>query len=131
MHYVHLIAALAVLQFFFFGILVGHARARFEVKAPATTGDERFERAFRVQMNTLEQLAGFLPALYIASQFWPAGYVAAVGVVYLVGRFVYWRSYIAEPKSRGLGFLLTVAPTFVLLAAGVIGAVSRIAAGVA
>jgi glutathione S-transferase len=128
MHYVHLTATLAVLQFFFFGIMVGRARARFGVKAPATTGNEHFERAFRVQMNTLEQLAGFLPALYIASQFWPARYVAAIGVVYLVGRIVYWRSYIAEPNSRGLGFLLTVSPTFVLLIAAVIGAVSRIAA---
>ena len=93
------------MQFFFFGIMVGRARERFEVKAPATTGNEHFERAFRVQMNTLEQLTGFLPALYIASQFWPPTYVAAVGIVYLVGRFVYWRSYIADPTSRSLGFL--------------------------
>ena len=131
MHYIHLIAALAVLQFFFFGIMVGRARARFGVKAPATTGNEHFERAFRVQMNTLEQLAGFLPALYIASQFWPPIYVSAVGIVYLVGRFVYWRSYIADPSSRSLGFLLTVSPTFLLLTAGVVGAVARIASSAA
>jgi glutathione S-transferase len=129
MHYVHLVAILAVLQFFFFGILVGRARARYGVMAPATTGHEAFERAFRVHMNTLEQLAGFLPALYIASQFWPSPYVAALGVVYLAGRFVYWRSYVSEPKSRSLGFLLTVLPTFTLLAAGVVGAVSRAASG--
>ena len=131
MHYIHLVAALAVLQFFFFGIIVGRARARFGVKAPATTGNEHFERAFRVQMNTLEQLTGFLPALYIAGQFWPPTYVAAVGIVYLVGRFVYWRSYIADPTSRGLGFLLTVSPTFLLLTAGVAGAVLRITSSAA
>ena len=127
MHYIHLIAALAVLQFFFFGIMVGRARARFGVKAPATTGNEHFDRAFRVQMNTLEQLAGFLPALYIASQFWPPTYVSAVGIVYLVGRFVFWRSYIADPRSRSMGFLLTVLPTLLLLTAGIVGAVARIA----
>ena len=131
MHYIHLVAALAVLQFFFFGIMVGRARARFGVKAPATTGNEHFERAFRVQMNTLEQLTGFLPALYIAGQFWPPTYVAAVGIVYLVGRFVYWRSYIADPTSRSLGFLLTVSPTFLLLTAGVAGAVLRITSSAA
>ena len=131
MHYIHLVAALAVLQFFFFGIIVGRARARFGVKAPATTGNEHFERAFRVQMNTLEQLTGFLPALYIAGQFWPPTYVAAVGIVYLVGRFVYWRSYIADPTSRSLGFLLTVSPTFLLLTAGVAGAVLRITSSAA
>ena len=131
MHYIHLVAALAVLQFFFFGIMVGRARARFGVKAPATTGNDHFERAFRVQMNTLEQLTGFLPALYIAGQFWPPTYVAAVGIVYLVGRFVYWRSYIADPTSRSLGFLLTVSPTFLLLTAGVAGAVLRITSNAA
>ena len=131
MHYIHLVAALAVLQFFFFGIIVGRARARFGVKAPATTGNDHFERAFRVQMNTLEQLTGFLPALYIAGQFWPPTYVAAVGIVYLVGRFVYWRSYIADPTSRSLGFLLTVSPTFLLLIAGVAGAVLRITSSAA
>ena len=131
MHYIHLVAALAVLQFFFFGIMVGRARARFGVKAPATTGNEHFDRAFRVQMNTLEQLTGFLPALYIAGQFWPPTYVAAVGIVYLVGRFVYWRSYIADPTSRSLGFLLTVSPTFLLLTAGVAGAVLRITSSAA
>jgi glutathione S-transferase len=126
MHSIHLVAALAVLQYFFFGIMVGRARSRYGVKAPATTGHEQFERAFRVQMNTLEQLAGFLPALYIAGQYCPAGYVAAAGVVYLIGRFVYWRAYVANPTSRGLGFLLTVLPTFALLAAGVVGAVLRL-----
>ena len=131
MHYIHLVAALAVLQFFFFGIMVGRARERFEVKAPATTGNEHFERVFRVQMNTLEQLTGFLPALYIAGQFWPPTYVAAVGIVYLVGRFVYWRSYIADLTSRSLGFLLTISPTFLLLTAGVAGAVIRIASNAA
>ena len=131
MHYIHLVAALAVLQFFFFGIMVGRARARFGVKAPATTGNEHFDRAFRVQMNTFEQLTGFLPALYIAGQFWPPTYVAAVGIVYLVGRFVYWRSYIADPTSRSLGFLLTVSPTFLLLIAGVAGAVLRITSSAA
>lgn len=126
MHYVHLVAALAVLQYFFFGFLVGQARGRYGVVAPATSGNEHFERAFRVQMNTLEQLAGFLPALYIASQFWTPWQVAAAGVVYLVGRMLYWRSYIADPKSRGLGFVLTVTPTFTLLAVGVFGALARI-----
>ena len=131
MHYIHLVAALAVLQFFFFGIMVGRARARFGINAPATTGNEHFDRVFRVQMNTLEQLTGFLPALYIAGQFWPPTYVAAVGIVYLVGRFVFWRSYIADPTSRRLGFLLTISPTFLLLIAGVAGAVLRIASSVA
>ena len=124
MNYVHIVAILAVLQFFMFGVQVGRARARYGVKAPATSGHEQFERAFRVQMNTLEQLVGFLPALFIASFYWPQAVVGAIGAIYLVGRMLYWRSYVAEPKNRGPGFLLTVLPTFVLLAMGLYGSVT-------
>ena len=122
MNYLHIVAILAVVQFFFFGVLVGRARSEFNVKAPAVSGPEGFERAFRVQMNTLEQLVAFLPALFIAGLHWSSGWIAAIGVVYLIGRFIYWRSYVADPAKRGLGFALTVLPTFVLLAAGLIGA---------
>jgi len=105
-----------------FGILVGRARAKYGVKAPAVNGNENFERAFRVQMNTLEQLVAFLPALFIAGQYWSKALVAAIGLIYLIGRFVYWRSYLADPSKRKTGFLLTVIPTFILLASGLIGA---------
>jgi len=122
MNYIHLVALLAVLQLFLFGILVGRARAKYGVKAPAVNGNENFERAFRVQMNTLEQLVAFLPALFIAGQYWSKALVAAIGLIYLIGRFVYWRSYLADPSKRKTGFLLTVIPTFILLASGLIGA---------
>lgn len=125
MNYIHIIAVLAVLQYFHFGILVGRARARYGIRAPAITGHDQFERALRVQMNTLEQIVGFLPALYIASYYWPGAIVAGIGFIYLVGRFIYWRSYLADPSKRGPGFLLTVIPTFVLLAAGLVGAVTH------
>ena len=123
MNYVHIIAVLAILQFFYFGILVGRARGTYGVKAPATSGHELFDRAYRVQMNTLEQLVAFLPALLLASMYWPNAIIAGIGVVYLVGRFLYQRSYIGDPSTRGLGFVLTVIPTFVLLFAVLIGVV--------
>lgn len=128
MNYLDIVAVLAVLQFFFFGILVGRARGKYGVKAPAVSGAEGFERAFRVQMNTLEQLVAFLPALFIAGQYWSNGWVAGIGVIYLAGRFIYWRSYVADPAKRGPGFGLTVLPTFVLLGAGLVGAVMHMAA---
>ena len=123
MNYVHLVALLAVAQFFAFGILVGRARARYGVKAPAVTGNEHFERALRVQINTLEQLAGFLPTLFIASQYWPGVLVAGIGVVYLVGRFIYRNAYLSDPAKRQAGFVLTVIPTACLLVLGLVGAV--------
>jgi glutathione S-transferase len=123
MNYVHIVAALAILQYFYFGIIVGRARGKYGVVAPATSGHEMFDRAFRIQMNTLEQLVGFLPALLIASAYWPNAYVAILGAVYIVGRFMYQKTYLADPKKRGPGFGLTILPTFILLLASIIGAV--------
>ena len=100
MHPVHLVALLAVAQFFAFGVLVGRARAKYGVKPPAVAGHEMFERAFRVQMNTLEQLAGFLPCLLIAGQYWPGALVAGIGAVYRVGRQLYRQLYVANPARR-------------------------------
>jgi glutathione S-transferase len=124
-NYVHIVAVLAILQFFLFGVLVGRARRRHGIKAPAVSGHELFERAFRVHVNTLEQLVGFLPALLIANVYWPNAMVAGVGAVYLVGRFLYRHLYLADPSRRRAGFLLTVIPTFTLLAASLVGAVTR------
>lgn len=125
MNYVNLIALLAIIQFIVFGMLVGQARGKYGIKAPAMTGNEHFERAVRVQMNTLEQLVCFVPALLIAAVYWPEAYVAAAGVVYLVGRTLYRQAYVADPAKRGLGFLLTFLPTALLILAGLVGALIR------
>ena len=123
MNYVHIVALLAIVQFIVFSMLVGAARGKYGIKAPAMTGNEHFERAVRVQMNTLEQLVCFVPALLIAAVYWPQPYVAGAGVVYLVGRTLYRQAYVTDPGKRGLGFLLTFLPTTLLVLAGLVGAV--------
>jgi glutathione S-transferase len=128
MNYVDLIAVLAVMQLIFFGVLVGRARGTYGVKAPAVSGHEMFERAYRVQMNTLELMVAFLPALVVASKYWPQAYVASAGAVYLFGRFIYWRSYVAAPASRALGFALSMIPILALLIAALVAIVRSIAA---
>ena len=80
-----------------------------------------FERVYRVQMNTLELLVAFLPALYIAAKYFPQSYVAGAGAAYLVGRIVYWRSYVAAPTSRSVGFALSMLPILALLIAALVG----------
>ena len=127
MNLVDLVAILALLQFFAFGQFVGHARGKYGVKAPAITGNEMFERAFRVQMNTLELLVLFIPALYLGAKYWFPSYVAATGVVYIVGRIIYWRAYMAAPQTRTLGFVLSIGPCLVLLVASLIGVVRSVA----
>ena len=123
MAWVHLVALLALLECFFFAYAVGKARETYQLRAPATTGNENFERYFRVQQNTIEQMILFLPSLFIAAVYWPAQWVAALGAVYLVGRIVYYHAYVRDPRSRGLGFLLSSAPIILLVVAGAIGVV--------
>lgn len=129
MPYVTIVTILAVLQFFWFGLMVGRARAKYNVPAPAMAGNDVFERHFRVQMNTLEQLAMFLPALWIfaysVSPLWAAGF----GAIYLIGRFIYAASYVRDPKSRGLGFALTFAPTAAMLIWALIDATGSVLSG--
>jgi glutathione S-transferase len=105
-------------------VRVGKARATFGVAAPATTGHEMFERHFRIQMNTVEQLILFLPSLWLFAIYWQNQYIPAVlGLVWIVGRILYMTSYAKDPSSRELGFGLTAVPMLILLIGGLIGAV--------
>ena len=122
MNSVDVVALLAILQYLVFGGMVGKARGRYQVKAPAVTGAEGFERIYRVQMNTLELLVALVPALYIAARYWPADHMAALGAIYLLGRILYWRAYVAAPGSQGLGFTLSIGPVFVLVLAALVPA---------
>jgi hypothetical protein len=121
MVWVDLVTVLALLQFLYFGVLVGQARGKYKVPGPATTGHEMFERYFRVQMNTLELLVVLIPALWMAAGYWPAGWMSLIAAVYLVGRFVYLRGYTNPQGSRTLGFVLSFIPVIALLLASLIG----------
>jgi uncharacterized MAPEG superfamily protein len=121
MQYVELVAVIAVLQYLSFGALTGQARRRSGLKAPAVTGDEGFERMYRVQMNTLETLIAFLPALFLAARYWSAPMVAGLGVVYVIGRHIYWRAYVSDLSKRGIGFMMSMLPTALLLIMALVG----------
>jgi len=118
-----IITMLALLQFAYFGILVGGARGKFGVKAPATSGHEEFERYYRVHYNTMEQLILFIPSLwafgYFVGNLWATGF----GIVFLIGRFVYAYYYIKDPKSRGVGMLMSILPCYLMILGALIGAV--------
>lgn len=123
MHYVAIVTAVALLQFFWFGWQVGAARSKYNIPAPAISGNEVFERVFRVQMNTLEQLVVFLPALWIFASFVSALWAAILGAVFIVGRAIYSMTYVRDPKSRSIGFALTALPNLALLVGILIWAV--------
>ena len=129
MSLVAIVVVLALVQYLAFGILVGIARGKYNVPAPATRGDPTFERYFRVQQNTAEQLIVFLPAIFLSAHLWSAQISAGLGVVYLVGRSLYLRSYVADPKSRSAGFALTFIPSVIMLIASVIFAARNLMTG--
>jgi len=110
-----IVTILAIMQFYWFGIEVGKMRAKHQCKAPAITGAPEFERMFRVQQNTMEQLVMFLPVLWLFAKAVNPLWAAGMGGVYLLGRAMYRVAYVKDPKGRSAGFMLSVLPTTVML----------------
>jgi len=119
---VHMIMLLALVEYFVFTIAVGRARYQFGVKAPATSGQPDFERYYRAQMNTLEQLVIFIPALWSFATFVNGDLAAILGAVFIVGRAMYFVGYVKAAEKRSAGFGLSTLATLALLIGGIIGA---------
>lgn len=119
---VHLIMLFALFEYFVFTMAVGRARQQYGIKAPATTGNENFERVYRVQMNTLESLALFLPALWTFAIFVSEAWAVLLGAIFILGRALYFKGYVEAANKRSLGFGLSFLPTLVLLLGGLYGA---------
>jgi len=125
MEYVTIIAMLALVEFMAFGGAVGQARGKTGVAAPAVTGDETFERFFRVHQNTLEQLIVFIPALYAFGYYVHALTAVAIGLIFLIGRAIYFRAYTADPATRGMGMMLSFIPNVILTLGAIVGALMQ------
>jgi glutathione S-transferase len=100
---------------------VGSARGRFGVAAPATTGEPNFERYFRVQQNTLEALMVFVPSLWIFAHRVSYDMAFVLGVVFILARAEYARSYIASAEGRAFGARLTLVVNAILLVGSILG----------
>jgi glutathione S-transferase len=85
---------------------VGQARMRYGIRAPAVSGNEHFERAYRVQMNTVEQMVFFLPALWLCAVLLSDIAAAVGGLIWVIGRAVYAASYLNDPAKRGPGIVI-------------------------
>ena len=126
MELVALVTLLLIMQFVFFMMMVGMARGASDVKAPAMTGDETFERNVRVHLNTLEQLMITLPAMWVCAYYFNTTLAASMGLVFLVGRFVYRAAYIANPEKRGIGVMIGLLASVVMIFAGLWGVISKL-----
>src|ERR1019366_8610541 len=118
-----IVTVLALIEYIVLGVRVGHARGQYGVAAPATTGHPVFERHFRVHQNTLEQLIVFVPALWLFAYYVSNRVAAVLGLMFIIGRALYARGYVADPKQRSTGFGLSMVSSALLLLGGLIGAV--------
>jgi glutathione S-transferase len=123
MTFVSIVALLVLIEYLTIAFMTGRAREAYDVEAPATTGHPMFERWYRVQQNTLEQLVVFLPALFLFAHFASERLAGWLGLVFIVGRFVYARSYLADPKTRSAGFIIGFAATAILVVGALLAAV--------
>jgi glutathione S-transferase len=113
-HLTALVTCFAILMYFVFCFQVGKARQAYGVKAPAISGNPDFERIFRVQMNTLEWMPIFLPALWLFAIYIGDAIAAALGVIWIVGRILYMSGYAKAASQRGPGFAIQAGAAAVL-----------------
>ena len=118
-----LVTLLALAFYVYTGIKVGQARGRYKVEAPTVTGDPAFERVYRVQMNTLEQIVAFLPALWLYVTFGNPFWASGLGLLWIAGRVWYAIGYYRAADKRGPGFAITVLALGALWLGAAIGVV--------
>jgi glutathione S-transferase len=112
---VSLVTILALLLLFAITINVGRVRVKSGIKAPSMVGDPAFERAVRVQQNTLEQIVIFLPAMWIFSTVISPIYAAMLGAVWIAGRILYAWGYYQAAEKRSAGFAISSLASIVLI----------------
>jgi glutathione S-transferase len=123
---VAIVTVVALMLYFWMSVRVSGARTRFNIPAPAISGHEDFDRIFRVHANTLEWLPIFLPSMWMFALYWNDRLAAALGVVWIIGRFLYMTGYSKAAKARGPGFAIQALATALLLFGALAGAINAI-----
>lgn len=122
-YYTAIVTLLAVALYFFMATRVAVARRRFSVKHPATTGNPDFERVFRAHVNTSEWMPTFLVPLWLCAFYLSDAGAAAVGLLWIVGRILYFFGYSQAVEKRLPGFFIQSSACFLLFVGAVAGIV--------
>ncbi len=117
----------ALITYVWFMVKVARARKQFGVEAPRVSGNANFERIFRVQQNTVEQLVLFLPSLWLFGTYTSDAVAGLLGLCWTAARVLYASEYYADARKRGPGAALTTLIGIVLLVGGTIGALIKMA----
>lgn len=122
-YYTAIVTLLAVAFYFFLATRVSAARRKFGVRLPATTGNPDFERIFRTHTNTAEWMPTFLVTLWLCAVYLSDIAAAALGLVWLVGRALYFAGYSRAVEKRLPGFAIQATACVLLFigaAAGIV-----------
>lgn len=103
---------------------VSRARGKYKVSAPNVDGPDIFQRIFRTQMNTVEQLVIHLPLLWIAAFSMDDVFAASFGAIWLFGRILYARGYYRKAKSRAKGFIISMFVNLILFCGAIAGTIA-------
>ena len=123
--WISLITIAALIEYLVFVLLTGQARDKYNVQAPATTGDPIFERNYRVQQNTLEQLVIFIPALWLYNEYVGTRTAFLLGLIFRDRARDSTHGYIKEPSKRQTGAMATFAANGILVIGSLIGLLVR------
>ena len=125
------LATLFIIAVYFWTLMqTGTARGKYNIQAPAVSGNPEFERVFRVQNNTLEQLVLFLPAFWVFALAYPHGngdcIAAIIGFVFGVSRIIYAQGYYKEAGKRVTGFMIGFVTFIVTYIGALYGVISTL-----
>ncbi len=123
MELVYLTILLALVEYTIFTALVGRARARYGIKAPAMTGHPDFERTNRVHYNMLENLATFIPTVLLFAIYLDARWAAGLGFLFVIGRAAYAIGYLQAAEKRAVGAGISGLTNIALLLGALFGVI--------
>jgi glutathione S-transferase len=116
---------IVVLFYFFIATRVPLARRKYNVQLPAINGHPDFERVFRVHQNTLEWMPIFLPSLWLCAIYLTDVGAAVLGVIWIVGRFIYYIGYAREVQRRLPGFFIQSSACLLLIVGAIAGMIIK------
>jgi glutathione S-transferase len=121
--YTAVVTLLVIAFYFFLATRVAAAHSKFGIRLPATTGNADFERIFRAHVNTLEWMPTFLAPLWLCAMYLSDAAAAMLGLVWIVGRAVYFAGYSTAVEKRLPGFFIQAMACLLLFIGAAVGVV--------
>ncbi len=121
-YYPAIVTLLVALVYFSMALTVARTHQRTGILAPTMTGDPVLERTCRAHINMLEWMPIALPSMWLLAIYWSPAVAALLGLVWIVGRIIYFIGYVSEATKRFPGFFIQSTAAFVML----FGALGRI-----